>query len=117
MGEIIKECKKHGVTEYVMEARGYARCRKCRSEAVSKRRKKVKHELVRYKGGECEACGYSTCIDALDFHHKDPTEKDFGISHKGVTLSLAKMKKEVDKCSLLCSNCHREVHAGLKVLW
>ena len=67
---------------------------------------------VEYKGGRCQVCGYDRCIEALEFHHLDPTQKDFGISHRGYTRSWEKVKEEVDKCILLCANCHREVHAG-----
>lgn len=107
---MLKECKHHGVTEHVFESNKYARCKKCRTEAVRKRRKKVKNLLVEYKGGKCEVCGYNKCVDALEFHHSNPEEKEFGIAYKGNTISLEKMKKEVDKCRLLCANCHREEH-------
>ena len=68
---------------------------------------------VSYKGGRCVICGYDRCIEALEFHHLDPTQKDFGISSKGYTRSWGKVKEEADKCVLLCANCHREVHAGI----
>jgi DNA-directed RNA polymerase subunit RPC12/RpoP len=106
---IEKECSKHGLYKYVLEGRGTYRCTKCRSEAVTKRRKKVKELLVEYKGGQCEKCGYNRCIGALEFHHLDPSKKDFGIS-SGNTLKLDIMKKETDKCILVCSNCHKEIH-------
>jgi len=78
-------------------------------EAVAKRRKKIKLMAVAYKGGKCERCGYDKCVDALDFHHKGG--KDFSISDKGYTRSWEKVKEEIDKCELLCANCHREEHA------
>ena len=68
---------------------------------------------IEYKGGRCQVCGYDRCAEALEFHPLDPTKKDFGISSKGYARSWEKVKKEVDKCFLLCANCHREVHAGL----
>lgn len=73
---------------------------------------KVKKLLVEYKGGECERCGYKKCIDALDFHHKNPSEKDFTIG--GKSWSLERLKKEADKCILVCANCHREIHFEIK---
>ena len=66
---------------------------------------------VNYKGGSCEKCGYNRCIDALEFHHNNSSKKDFSISEKGYTRSWDKVKEELDKCSLLCANCHREIHA------
>ena len=49
-----------------------------------------------YKGGRCQICGYDKCIEALEFHHLDPTRKDFGISHKGYTRRWEKVKGEAD---------------------
>lgn len=72
--------------------------------------KRIKEQLVEYKGGKCEICGYDRYFGALDFHHKDPSQKDFNIS--GGTRSFENMKKEVDKCIMVCSNCHREIHAN-----
>lgn len=105
-----KTCKKHGICRFVLEGRGYYRCTKCRSAAVHGRRKKVKRLLVQYKGGKCEQCGYNKCVAALEFHHLDPAQKDFNIGANGHTLALAKLKQEADKCILVCSNCHREIH-------
>lgn len=111
---ILKECKHHGLTDYVyVNSEKRYRCIKCRSEAVQKRRDKTKELLVEYKGGKCQICGYDRCINALEFHHLNPNEKDFGIASKGYTRSLEANKKEVDKCILVCSNCHREIHDGL----
>ena len=111
---IVKECKYHGFTEYVyVKSENKYRCVKCRSAAVQKRRDKTKELLVEYKGGKCEICGYNKCISALEFHHIDPGTKDFGIGEKGYTRSLEKNKNEVDKCILVCANCHREIHDGL----
>lgn len=110
---ILKECKKHGLTEFVLRADGRYRCKKCASEAVQKRREKTKELLVEYKGGKCEICGYDKCVEALEFHHINPDEKDFGIGQKGYTRSFERNKAEVDKCILVCANCHREIHSGL----
>ena len=74
-------------------------------------RRAVKRNLIEYKGGKCQICGYNRCQEALEFHHLDPQEKDFTIS--GGTKSFESLKPEVDKCMLLCANCHREIHAGL----
>jgi hypothetical protein len=68
-----------------------------------------KKQAVEYLGGCCEKCGYSKCMAAMEFHHKDPTQKEFSISkHRGV--GIEKIKPELDKCMLLCANCHRETH-------
>ncbi len=70
---------------------------------------------IEYKGGKCEACGYDRCIEAPEFHHINSSDKDFGISYKGYTRGWKKVKEEVDKCKLLCANCHREIHAELQL--
>jgi hypothetical protein len=108
-----KECKHHGLTEHALRTEGGHRCKKCAVDAVIKRRKKVKQMAVAYKGGVCQECGYHRCIDVLEFHHLDPKQKDFGIANKGYTRSWEKIKKELDKCVMVCANCHREIHAGL----
>lgn len=75
-------------------------------------RVRTKQKLVEYKGGKCEVCGYDRCIQALEFHHLNPDEKDFTLSGSMVA-NIEKMKAELDKCVMLCANCHREVHQGL----
>lgn len=72
-------------------------------------RQRLKEKLVEYKGGKCVKCGYDKCITALEFHHLDPDCKDFTIS-SGDVIAFEKAKKEVDKCILVCANCHREIH-------
>ena len=93
------------------DTRRYADRRQYLIAAVHKRRKKIRQEALEYKGGACEYCGYNRCSDALEFHHTDSSGKDFSISDKGYTRSWAKVKEELDKCVLLCANCHREIHA------
>jgi hypothetical protein len=107
---IEKDCKKHGLCRWVLEGRGYYRCTKCRMAAVTKKRQKIKTDLVAYKGGKCEICGYDKCIAALEFHHRDHKEKEFGLAQNGNTFGFEKAKKEADKCILICANCHRELH-------
>ena len=65
------------------------------SESVILWRKRTKIKLIEYKGGKCEICGYDKCNRALQFHHKNPLEKDFSIS--GRSLSFDRLKDEVDK--------------------
>lgn len=77
-------------------------------------RKNIKMKMVEYKGGKCEICGYNKCIEALEFHHINPKEKDFSIS--GGTKSFNSLKSELDKCVLVCANCHREIHSGITEL-
>lgn len=63
-------------------------------------------------GSKCQKCGYDKCQSALHFHHLDENEKDFQISTTGKK-SMGRLVAEVKKCTLLCANCHTEVHEGL----
>lgn len=65
------------------------------------------------KANGCSLCGYSKCNSALEFHHLDPKVKDKNISIAVKTCGLERLKKEISKCILVCSNCHKEIHAGL----
>jgi len=71
----------------------------------------MKLKAVNYLGGKCAVCGYDSCIEALEFHHINPEEKEFAISGK-FNISWEKLKSELDKCQLLCANCHRELHSS-----
>ena len=81
----------------------------CPSCSTAYRRKKRKEFAIKYKGGKCQCCGYDKCTDALEFHHRDPSQKSFGIAN-AQTCSMEKLIAELDKCDLLCANCHRELH-------
>ena len=99
-----------------MEKRKYADRREYLILAVKRRRKKLREMGIEYKGGKCVCCGYSADMTALDFHHKDEDTKDFGLSQRGLTRSWEKIKAELDKCVLVCANCHREIHSGSRKL-
>ena len=75
-------------------------------------RKRTKIRLVDCKGGKCVKCGYNKSVKALEFHHLNPNEKDFTIS--GKSWSFERLKNEVDKCILVCSNCHIEIHEEIQ---
>ena len=96
------------------EKRKYSDRREYLIQAVVKRRKKIREMAIKYKGEKCIFCGYNKCIRALEFHHIENNGKDFGISEKGYTRSWDRVKEELDKCVLVCANCHRELHAGLR---
>ncbi len=110
---ILKECIHHGNTEFILEGRDYYRCKKCRSESVTRRRKLVKEKLVKDFGGQCSICGYDKYVGALEFHHLIPAEKGFGIAHRGLTKAYKTLLKEAEKCILVCANCHREIEANV----
>ena len=98
------------------DSRKYADRREYLIAAVQKRRKILRQKALAYKGDRCELCGYDKCPEALEFHHPDDSEKEFGVSSRGYTRSWEKVREEIDKCILLCANCHREIHAGIAAL-
>lgn len=72
---------------------------------------KRKYSAILDRGGKCECCGYNKNLSALEFHHRNPEEKSFGIDIKAfANTNIGKLKEELDKCDLLCSNCHKELH-------
>lgn len=73
-------------------------------------KKELKKYAVKIKGGCCVLCGYSKCLAALHFHHFDSFLKKIQISSCS---TLEELEEELDKCVILCSNCHAEVHQGL----
>jgi transposase len=110
---LVRDCVRHGRTEFVIEGRGYYRCKLCRSEQVIQHRRRLKELLVAEAGGACSLCGYDRHLGALQFHHLDPRSKRLPISQNGITLSVETIREEVRKCVLLCSNCHAEVEGGI----
>lgn len=106
------DCPRHGVVEFVKQGDGGWRCLRCRAEDVVNWRRRAKARLLQEAGGRCQICGYSRYQGALQFHHVDPSRKEFAISRRGVTRSFGELRAEARKCVLLCSNCHAEVEAG-----
>ena len=80
-------------------------------EAQQERGRKRKLELIKLKGNQCEICGYNNNYSALEFHHGKPLDKSFQLDLR--SLSNRKWEvilNELEKCQLLCSNCHAEHH-------
>jgi hypothetical protein len=76
----------------------------------------AKRRLVAEAGGRCQLCGYDRCMAALEFHHLDPKAKSFSLSMRGVARAFEELRKEANKCVLLCANCHAEVEAGYSTI-
>ncbi|PFB09127.1 HNH endonuclease [Bacillus thuringiensis] len=94
--------------EYVYSRGKGSTTTKCNACCVRVNRQKLKTRAVEYKGGKCQHCGYNKSHRALQFHHLDQSQKDFQIS--GGVYSWDKAKAELDKCIMLCANCHLEEH-------
>lgn len=80
--------------------------------SVSNFRQRLKEKAIEYKGGKCVICGYNKSNRSLDFHHRDPNEKDFTIG-SGTVLNWERVRIELDKCDLVCRNCHGEIHENI----
>jgi hypothetical protein len=114
-GSVLRMCPAHGFQRF-RDFGGSFRCPRCNIERVMARRRTIKAILVEDAGGACEICGYDRCLRALEFHHRDPSAKEFSIGRYGHTRSLARARAEAAKCALLCSNCHMEVEDGIRSL-
>lgn len=98
--------------EYVYSRKAGHRKYACNTCLVNKRRKMIDSKALEYKGGKCTHCGYNKCKASLHFHHLDPNQKEFKLSGNW-GLSWSKIKKELDKCELVCANCHGEIHSEI----
>jgi hypothetical protein len=113
---VVGICPHHGEGLFVIENSGRVRCRQCRMDRVSARRRKVKRILIEEAGGKCVICGYDRFVGGLHFHHLDPAQKQFAVSRNGATLGIKTLRAEAAKCVVLCANCHAEVEAGIASL-
>ena len=114
-GEVVKSflcggCGETNPTNFTGKMK--STCKKCHSKDIGRRLIDTREKAIEYKGGKCEHCGYNKYRGALEFHHKDPTQKDpTGLK----AYKIERLFAEVDKCVLLCSNCHREEHGRLRL--
>ena len=87
-------------------------CKECSAKDASQRSRGMKIRMVKYKGGKCVICQYDRCLEAIDFHHLDPSQKG-DIWQKIKKHKWEYVQKELDKCILVCARCHREIEAGM----
>jgi len=83
----------------------------CSKSCADKASRQQKHDFINSFKTECSVCGYNRCKSALEFHHLNPDEKEFEISHGSKGRSYESVENEIKKCVLLCANCHAELHA------
>lgn len=114
--ELLRTCNTHGQTMFVLEGRGYYRCKRCRQDRVAEQRRKNKQKLVEEFGGRCVICGYDRYAGALQFHHIDPSKKSFGIAASGMSRGIDRLREEALKCILVCGNCHAEIENGITLI-
>ena len=84
------------------------------TDPTTRVRQDLKLRAVAAMSGLCIGCGLNEPVDALEFHHLDPATKEFGISTEGIPRRWDEIEAELTKCVLVCANCHREVHAGVR---
>ena len=106
-----RTCGKEGKENFYSSAK--YQCKTCWNKRTIKTgQEKVSALKIEY-GGKCTQCGYDRCLDALEFHHIDPLEKEFHLGERrGISIDL--LRKELDKCILVCRNCHTEIHYKMK---
>lgn len=106
---ICNDCKT--LSEFYVKKNGdmHPYCKSCTSNKLIAKNKVTKSKCVEYKGGKCEKCGYNKSQSALHFHHVDPATKAFSIASRQ-SCSFEELKAELDKCIMLCANCHAEEH-------
>jgi hypothetical protein len=85
-------------------------CKPCLYAYQQERGKNRKKKVIEMMGGKCARCGYCRNYAALEFHHLDPSKKEINISGNGIKGSWKRLMAELQKCILICSNCHREEH-------
>lgn len=83
-----------------------------KAQDASLLRRLIKLKAVSIKGNKCFCCNQSFPQSVYDFHHLDPNKKDFGLGQKESTIKWDIVKKEIDKCIMVCANCHRMIHSG-----
>lgn len=102
-------CAKCGESDPDRFYHARSRCKTCHNREQVKRVKETKQRAVEYKGGRCEKCGYDKNLAALDFHHLDPSKKDVNFK-TARHWKWCRIKRELDKCIMVCRNCHAEIH-------
>ena len=105
------ETEKYFYRRYGREGKFGSYCRTCFCKIQRKQHADLKQRLLDYKGKECVVCGYDEQNHNLTFHHMDPSQKEIKIAES--IKAFEKLKKEVDKCVVMCHHCHNDTHAGL----
>lgn len=89
-------------------------CKSCASGFVVEKNNRHKKALVKYMGGKCADCGIVGHHSIYDFHHTEPEHKDFTIQSNR-HYNFAQLIDELDKCVMLCANCHTKRHLDMKI--
>ena len=105
-------CYIHAMQQKI-DTRKYADRADYLKKAVAERRRTLKNRAVELMGGSCMLCSYDKHVGVLEFHHVHAETKSFGVSSGGFSRSWQSINEELQKCVLVCANCHREIEMGL----
>lgn len=108
---VCRTCGVEGEENFYKSAK--YQCKSCWNKRTAQSQKDKVKQLKEEYGGKCSRCGYDKCIDALEFHHLDPTVKEFHLG-EARGLKIETLRAELDKCELVCRNCHTEIHYEMK---
>jgi Na+-translocating ferredoxin:NAD+ oxidoreductase RNF subunit RnfB len=94
---------------YIATEHGKEKRRQAQARHTAKKRDYVR----KMKGRACVGCWLYFPPEKLHFHHRDPSTKSFNVM-EGHSRSYAAIDAEIDKCDVLCSDCHRDAHRALR---
>jgi len=107
------QCKACGVDLLNNRYTHHSLCKRCENVGRAQRQRQQKQRAVEYKGGKCVMCGYHRNLKAMQFHHVDGISKDKVVTRYLRSVSWERCRRELDKCTLVCANCHCEIHDEL----
>ncbi len=109
--KVICGCGESNLDNFYRNQKGiyFKKCKRCFNQYRIQKFRESRKQIIDYKGGKCEVCGYNKCIAALTLHHTNPSKKDPRWD-KIRQWNLEKIKSELDTCELLCNRCHTEKH-------
>lgn len=105
---VCRSCEARGEEHFYKTVK--YQCKSCWNKRTYQTGLEKLNKIKKLRGGKCEACGYDRYLGALQWHHLDPTVKEYTIGQRR-GLSEQQLLLEVSKCKLLCANCHAEAHA------
>jgi hypothetical protein len=108
---VCRTCGVEGENNFYKSSKYF--CKPCWNTRTAQSGKDKVAQLKQEAGGACTKCGYDKCQDALEFHHVDPSVKEFHLG-EARGYNIAKLRVELEKCILVCRNCHTEIHAKMK---
>ena len=104
--------QKENRTRWRRKNPGYNRQYKINHQEIKRRGRVVNRSLKTQRGGACEICGYNKDMRALVWHHRNPQEKEQNLTSLVRNGCVNKMKIEIQKCALICGNCHLIIHGS-----